>query len=83
MSAGTLAGFSFPDYARGLEVSGLHMHFLDESRTRGGHVLDCRVRDRRLRIDPAGGWRVELPPGVELDPQHVDAAQLDGIERKG
>ena len=80
---GTLVGFAFPDYALGLEVSGLHLHFLDESRGRGGHVLDCRVREGRLRIDLAGGWRVELPPGVDLDAKHVDAALLDGIERKG
>jgi acetolactate decarboxylase len=77
---GTLVGFSFPDYALGLEVSGLHLHFLDESRGRGGHVLDCRVREGRLRIDPEGGWRIELPPGVELDPQHVDEKILAGIE---
>jgi acetolactate decarboxylase len=79
---GTLVGFSFPDYALGLEVSGLHLHFLDEARGRGGHVLDCRVREGRLRIDPAGGWRVELPPGVKLDPRHVDGKVLAGIEGK-
>jgi acetolactate decarboxylase len=80
---GTLVGFVFPDYTLGLEVSGLHLHFLDAARSRGGHVLDCRVRQARLQIDLAGGWRVELPPGVELDPRHVDPNVLDGIERSG
>lgn len=77
---GTLIGFFFPDYALGLEVSGLHLHFLDESRSRGGHVLDCHVREGRLRIDPEGDWRIELPPGVELDPRHVDEQILTRIE---
>jgi len=77
---GTLVGFCFPDYALGLEVTGYHLHFLDEARRHGGHVLECRVRDGLLRIDPASSWHVELPPGVELDPRHVDRETLDRIE---
>jgi acetolactate decarboxylase len=79
--SGTLAGFCFPDYAQGLEVTGYHLHFIDDDRARGGHVLDCRVRDGRLRIDPSSGWRVELPPGVELEGGHVDGEALRRIER--
>jgi acetolactate decarboxylase len=79
--SGTLVGFCFPDYGQGLEVTGYHLHFIDEDRQRGGHVLHCRVRSGRLRIDPSSGWRLELPPGVELDPGHVDGEALDRIER--
>ena len=79
--SGTLVGFCFPDYARGLEVTGYHFHFIDQDRERGGHVLRCRVRGGRLRIDPSSGWRLELPPGVELESGHVDGEALDQIER--
>jgi acetolactate decarboxylase len=78
---GTLVGFSFPDYAEGLELTGYHLHFISDDRTRGGHVLDCRIRGGRLRIDPSSAWELELPPGVELDPGHVDTKALDRIER--
>jgi acetolactate decarboxylase len=79
--SGTLVGFCFPDYAQGLEVTGYHFHFIDKDRERGGHVLHCRVRGGRLRIDPSSGWRLELPPGVELESGHVDGEALDRIER--
>ncbi len=79
--SGTLVGFCFPDYAQGLEVTGYHFHFIDQDRERGGHVLHCRVRGGRLRIDPSSGWRLELPPGVELESGHVDGEALDRIER--
>ena len=38
---GTVVGFRFPDYAEGLEVSGYHLHFISEDRSRGGHLLEC------------------------------------------
>jgi len=81
--AGTLVGFSFPDFAEGLELTGYHLHFISEDRTRGGHVLDCQARGGRLRIDRSSEWELELPPGVELDAGHVDKEELDRIERDG
>ena len=39
---GTVVGFRFPDYARGLEAEGYHLHFITADREHGGHVLDCR-----------------------------------------
>ena len=44
---GTLAGFRFPDFARGLNVPGFHLHFLTEDRKAGGHVLDLVLERRR------------------------------------
>lgn len=81
--SGSVVGFCFPDYAEGLELTGFHLHFITADRLRGGHVLDCRVRRARLRIDPSSDWQVELPPGVELDAGHVDRAALERIEREG
>jgi acetolactate decarboxylase len=80
---GTVVGFRFPDYAAGVEVTGYHLHFINADRTRGGHVLGCRLRDGRLRIDPSADLHVELPPGVELGEGHVDEAELARIEGGG
>jgi acetolactate decarboxylase len=80
---GTLVGFRFPDYASGIEVTGYHLHFISEDRTRGGHVLDCIARTGRLRIDPSSDLHVELPPGVELGGGHVDEEALARIEGAG
>jgi acetolactate decarboxylase len=78
---GTVVGFSFPDYAEGLELTGYHLHFISDDRARGGHVLKRRLRSGQLRIDPSSEWELELPPGVELDAGHVDNESLERIER--
>jgi acetolactate decarboxylase len=84
---GTMLGFRFPDYAEGIEVSGYHLHFISEDRTRGGHVLGSRCEGAlRVRLDPSSDLHVELPPGVELAGREVAAethAAVELVERGG
>jgi acetolactate decarboxylase len=63
---GTMLGFRFPIYAEGIEVAGYHLHFIDEARERGGHVLDSRATQLRARLDPSDDLHLELPPAVSL-----------------
>jgi acetolactate decarboxylase len=78
---GTMVGFRFPDYAEGIEVSGYHLHFISEDRTRGGHVLGSRSGDAlRVRIDPSSDLHIELPPGIELADPQVAAATHAAVE---
>lgn len=84
--AGTLVGFRFPDYAEGIEVGGYHLHFIDADRSRGGHLLDCRVRGASACFDLSGELHVELPPGVELESPELDGAAraaIARVERRG
>ena len=83
---GTMLGFRFPDYVEGIEVSGWHLHFISEDRSRGGHVLDSRASTLHIQVDPSGELHVELPPGIVL----TDAAQasrthdaIDRVEHQG
>jgi len=83
---GTMVGFRFPAYVEGIEVSGYHLHFIDEERERGGHVLDSRSHGLRVRLDLSDDLHVELPAGVELaDPQLAAAthAAVERVERSG
>lgn len=80
--AGTMVGFRFPDYAEGIEVSGYHLHFVDEKRERGGHVLDSRsAGPLRVRLDPSSELHVELPLGIELADPGLAAATHDALDR--
>lgn len=85
--AGTMVGFRFPDYAEGFEVSGYHLHFVDQERARGGHVLASRsAGNLRVRLDASNDLHVELPPGVELSDAGVAAethAAVEQVERAG
>jgi acetolactate decarboxylase len=79
--SGTMLGFRFPTYVEGIEVSGYHLHFIDDDRKRGGHVLGSRTADTlRLRLDPSSDLHVELPPGVELADPQLAARTHDAVE---
>jgi acetolactate decarboxylase len=83
---GTMLGFRFPTYAEGIEVSGWHLHFVSEDRSRGGHVLDSRSSTLHVQLDPSGELHIELPPGVELaDPGHAKSTHdaIDRVEHSG
>jgi acetolactate decarboxylase len=59
--AGTLIGFWCPAFARGVNVPGLHLHFLSADRRRGGHVLDFALEAGTARLDDTNGWSIRLP----------------------
>ncbi|HEU4738505.1 MAG TPA: acetolactate decarboxylase [Solirubrobacterales bacterium] len=81
---GTMLGFRFPSYAEGIEVGGYHLHFISADRSRGGHVLDSRTGEVRVRLDPSDDLHVELPPAVELADPDLAAethAAVEAVER--
>ena len=79
--SGTLVGFRFPDYAEGLEVSGYHLHFVDEERGRGGHVLECSPRRVQVALHPSNDLHVELPPGIELADSELAEETREALRR--
>ena len=81
-AVGSMVGFRFPAYAEGIEVGGYHLHFIDEERRHGGHVLGSRAAGPlRVRLDPSSDLHVELPPGVELADPDLAAATHDAVEK--
>jgi acetolactate decarboxylase len=79
--SGTMLGFRFPDYVEGIEVSGWHLHFISEDRSRGGHVLGSCSSTVQVRLDPSGELQVELPPGIDLTAHEHASATHDAIDR--
>jgi acetolactate decarboxylase len=81
---GTMVGFRFPDYAKGINVPGYHLHFVTADRARGGHVLRCRPRGVTVRVDDSVDLHVELPAGVELtSPEATSDEALRDVEGGG
>jgi acetolactate decarboxylase len=80
--SGTMIGFCFPDALDGIEMVGAHLHFLNDDRTRGGHVLSYKLLEATALLDGATGLHVELPQAVAA-PQHgaaLDQAALHRLE---
>ena len=79
--AGTMLGFRFPSYVEGIEVAGYHLHFIDDARERGGHVLGSRSASVRARFDPSDDLHVELPPPVSLGDPGLSASTHAALVR--
>ncbi len=80
-AVGTLVGFRFPDATSGLEVPGYHLHFIDDERRTGGHVMGLTLAEGTVEIDHCETLHVELPPGVSLgSPGTVDRSSIDAVE---
>lgn len=59
--SGTLVGFRTPDYAKGINVPGYHLHFITENRSAGGHVLELELENGTAAIDNTTAFFMELP----------------------
>ena len=42
-ATGTIVGFYTPDFFKGLNIPGYHLHFLSDDHQTGGHILDFVV----------------------------------------
>ncbi|HEY3418851.1 MAG TPA: acetolactate decarboxylase [Armatimonadota bacterium] len=71
---GVLVGFRCPKYAAGISVPGYHFHFIDASRTHGGHVLDIRAKDVTVTTDPLRDFRLALPEQGDFDRANLGEA---------
>ncbi len=81
---GTVVGFFTPDYLRGVNVPGYHLHFITTDRSAGGHMLDCRTKDVTIKIHHTPEFELGTPGTEEflkadLSRDHTDA--IAKIER--
>lgn len=63
---GTIVGFWSPPYARSLNVTGWHLHFLTDDRKGGGHVLDCNGRGLEAAVQDLDDVRLAIPETREF-----------------
>jgi acetolactate decarboxylase len=77
---GTLVGYRSPDYAQGLTVAGYHLHFLNEPKTGGGHVLDFTLSKGRIEIDHYSSVFVALPETSAFEKAKINKLDDDAIK---
>ncbi|HYI50874.1 MAG TPA: acetolactate decarboxylase [Microbacterium sp.] len=58
---GTLVGFWAPTIYQGITVAGLHVHFLADDRSVGGHVLDLTIGRADMTIAAYSRFDLRLP----------------------
>ncbi len=81
---GSVVGYWFPPYASSLNVVGWHLHFLDNTRTRGGHVLGVAGTDSNIQFQTLDDLHISLPETKEFlaaDLTNDPSEALDQAER--
>jgi acetolactate decarboxylase len=81
---GTLAGFFTPSFMESINVPGLHLHFLSDDRTQGGHLLSCRPSSVRVSVQFISTLELGLPMSLDyltLDFRRDTGADLDKAEK--
>lgn len=76
---GTIIGFFTPELFHGIGSAGFHIHFANDDRNFGGHVLDFEVNDVTVEIQNFETFEQHFPVNnktfteTEIDYADVDA----------
>ena len=62
---GTLAGFFTPSFMSSLNVPGLHLHFISEDFSHGGHLLECTPIKVRAGVQVISKLELSLPTSLD------------------
>lgn len=63
---GTFVGFWFPDYISGINLPGLHLHYLSKDKDQGGHTLDIAISSASVFLQPLHGYHIALPHSADF-----------------
>lgn len=83
--SGTIIGFRCPDYVKGINVPGYHLHFLSDDKSKGGHVLSFNTVKAQCAIDILDKFTLKLPSNThdfaETDLSKDRSKELIDIEK--
>lgn len=60
-SQGTVIGYFSPELFQGMASAGFHLHYLNDNKTMGGHLLDFTVSEGSLAIQPFASVEQHFP----------------------
>jgi acetolactate decarboxylase len=82
---GSLIGFRCPDFVKGINVCGYHLHFISSDRKKGGHVLNFMLSKGKVEVDKYNKFYMILPEDDDcfnhLDLSEDRSEQLEKVER--
>ncbi len=76
-TTGTIAGFRTPVYEKGIGVPGCHVHYVDDARTAGGHVLDFTMTHGTVEVCPGTDLQLRLPLTQDFSTASLSPDDLD------
>lgn len=79
---GVLIGFWTPQFFKTISVPGFHLHFLNEARDSGGHVIDFALREGHVAFEIKSAINIVLPEVREYLSANLDASGMDEVIRQ-
>jgi acetolactate decarboxylase len=79
--SGTLVGFRFPEYMKGLNVPGYHFHFLSDDKKVGGHVLDLLGSNFEIEIDYMDDFEMHIPNNEAFNKLNLAKTKAEDLEK--
>lgn len=61
---GKLTGFFCPEFVKGVNITGYHLHFLSDDKSSGGHLLGFKLKSGVLKLDRIYNFEMKLPESV-------------------
>ncbi len=81
---GVMVGFFTPSFMASVSVPGVHLHYITEDHTSGGHLLECRPRNVKLQLQILYTLELALPSNLDYltwDFQRDIGKDLDKAEK--
>jgi len=83
-STGTVVGFYMPEFMKGLNVAGYHLHYISDDHLTGGHILDFAVlQNTTVEYDITPGFTMSIPTGgdfVKVDLSKNLTSEIANVE---
>ena len=78
---GSVVGIWSPDFVKGVNVPGYHLHFITEDRKAGGHILEIQVSNATAQVDVTAGFAMQRPSSGDLYNVNLSGALQEALER--
>lgn len=80
-TSGTLVGFRFPEFMKGLNVPGYHFHFLSDDKKSGGHVLDLSGSNFEIEMDFMADFELHIPDNNDFNRLNLSKTKAEDLEK--
>lgn len=65
-TTGKLTGFFCPEFVKGINIPGYHLHYLSDDKKSGGHLLGFQLKAGLLKLDRIEKFEMQLPGTVDF-----------------
>jgi acetolactate decarboxylase len=81
---GSLIGYRMPSWTEGASVPGYHFHFIDKTRSLGGHVLHALIDTATLEVMDLASIQVDIPRSSDFSNADLSdrGQELNRVEKR-